>query len=345
MESRDSATDGDWRDAERGSASPVYLPVGILAAFKNLIATAPTIEAASALRKQVEFSDNEGVILPFERADPLGEARWCVTPYLVHQYHNRVLLLVTGRCLGYCRYCFRRNFTARSEGFISENELKTVCTYLSTHSEVQEILISGGDPMSGSPAELATVLDHIRSARPDLILRLCTRAPIFAPELFTTERIAYFRSLRPLWLIPHINHPAELGGEQVRALSACIDAGISVQSQTVLLQGINDSPEILADLFHRLVSLGVKPGYLFQCDLAPGTSHFRVSLDRGIEIWKELKELVSGLSLPVYAVDLPGGGGKYPLSVPALADTCCYQNGTDSFSAPGMDGKVYTYRS
>jgi len=345
MESRDLSDQCDWRNAESGSAGPVYLPVGIPAAFKTLIASAPTPEAASALRRQVEPTDAEHVLLPFERADPLGEARWCVTPHLVHQYRNRVLLLVTGRCLGYCRYCFRRNFTARSEGFIGKAELDSVCAYLASRPDVQEILISGGDPLSGAPGELDAVLDRIRSVRPGIILRLCTRAPVFAPELFTAERIAYFRSIRPLWLIPHINHPAELGPAQLRALSACIDAGIPVQSQTVLLRGINDSPEILAELFHSLVSLGVKPGYLFQCDLAPGTSHFRVPLARGLEIWNSLRELVSGLSLPVFAVDLPGGGGKYPLSVPALADSCRHEKGSNSFSAPGIDGKVYTYRS
>jgi len=335
----------DWRDAESGSASPVYLPVGIPKAFKNLINSAPTPEAASALRKQVEPSEAEQVIQSFERADPLGEARWCVTPHLVHQYRNRVLLLVTGRCLGYCRYCFRRNFTARSEGFIDEIELETVCAYLSSHPEVREILISGGDPMSGSPAELAAILDRIRAVSPDILLRLCTRAPVFAPELFSAELIAYLRGIRPLWLIPHINHPAELGPAQRLALSACIDAGIPIQSQTVLLHGVNDNPEILADLFHSLVCLGVKPGYLFQCDLAPGTSHFRVPLARSLETWNALLPLVSGLSLPVFAVDLPGGGGKYPLSVPALADSFIRENDPCTLSARGIDGKVYTYHS
>jgi len=345
MESREISPDTDWRDAVSGSAGPVYLPVGIPAAFKNLISSAPTSEAASALRKQVEPSEAEQVVTSFERADPLGEARWCVTPHLVHQYRNRVLLLATGRCLGYCRYCFRRNFTARSGGFIGAAELETICAYLATHPEVKEILVSGGDPMSGSPAELAGLLDRVRFARPDLLLRLCTRAPVFAPELFTAERIAYFRGIRPLWLIPHINHSAELGTDQIRALSACVDAGIPVQSQTVLLRGVNDNPEILADLFHRLVCLGVKPGYLFQCDLAPGTSHFRVPLARCHEIWNALVPLVSGLSQPVFAVDLPGGGGKYPLAVSALADSFIREQSPDTLSARGIDGKVYTYHS
>lgn len=333
----------DWRTEPLQPTGPATLPSGIPAAYASLIDGARSEEARAALCAQIKPSEREKTVLPCENADPLGEKRYCVTPHLVHQYPNRVLLLATGRCLGYCRYCFRRNFTARNEGFLDIAELTTVCEYLGANSAIREILVSGGDPMSGTFEELRTILDAIRLARPDILIRLCTRAPIFAPELFTPSLVAYFRSLRPFWLIPHINHGAELGDNQVRAISACIDSGIPIQSQTVLLRGVNDSSLVLSELFHTLVCLGVKPGYLFQCDLAPGTSHFRVSLDRGLAIWSELRTLLSGLSLPVYAVDLPCGGGKIPLSVLALSGTVTRNQDKKGFSAVGIDGKVYTY--
>lgn len=333
----------DWRSDD--SADGVYLPVGIPLAFQRLIDSAPSAQAASALKREVLPSETEEAVSPGETADPLGESRYLVTPRLVHQYPNRVLLLTTGRCIGYCRYCFRRSFTARCEGFIRQDELEDICSYLELTPAVQEILVSGGDPLSGTGDELRSLLARIRASRPDILIRLCTRAPVYAPGLFTDDLLAYLKSMRPLWVIPHINHPAELGADQADCLRRIIDSGISIQSQTVLLRGVNDSPALLADLFHRLVMLGVKPGYLFQCDLAKGTSDFRVPLEQGLGIWKALRGMLSGLSLPEFAVDLPGGGGKFPLSVPALADKVCAFSPSDGFQVYGNDGKVYTYPS
>ncbi|ULQ60506.1 KamA family radical SAM protein [Brucepastera parasyntrophica] len=334
----------DWRKTRVDGNNPADLPFLVSPAFKKLIDLAASPADREALRKQVEPSENEHLISPAETADPLGESRYCITPRLVHQYKNRVLLLVTGQCLGYCRYCFRRTYTSRSFGFISNDELEKVCGYLEQHPEVREILVSGGDPLSAPYKQLAGFLEKIREARTDILIRIGTRAPVFAPGLFSRKILSFFRSLRPLWVIPHINHPAELGEEQRKCLAAIRDSGIPMQSQTVLLREINDTPEILSSLFHELVCLGIKPGYLFQCDLAPGTSHFRVPLEQGINIWKELRQQLSGLSLPVFAVDLPDGGGKFPLSVPALSASVLYDKTGGFLSAAGIDGKVYTYK-
>lgn len=331
----------NWRD-EPSSSEVIPLPEYVSPAFRALIASADPA-AAQALKLQVTASDKEQSVSHEERSDPLGEARYCVTPYLVHQYRNRVLLLSTGRCISYCRYCFRREFTARSSGFISNEQIKTVIDYLTEHTEVQEILVSGGDPMSGSFGEIQYLLKALHAVRSDLLIRLCTRAPIFAPELFTEECIHMLRSVRPLWVIAHINHPAELGKPQRHALTRCIDSGIPVQTQTVLLHGINDAPAVLAELFHTLVCLGVKPGYLFQTDLAHGTAHFRVPLEEAGKIWKELQLRLSGLSLPQFAVDLPNGGGKFPLSALLRYDDIAAPLHNNRFSARGIDGKVYTY--
>lgn len=290
---------------------------------KHLQKVLDTMEAAneanalSAIKAQIIPSDKEQNIYPEELTDPLGEHIHQITSRLVHQYKNRVLLLSTGKCFGYCRHCFRRNFTSRDETWISNEEIERVCEYLSEHVEVEEILISGGDPLTVSDKKLEYLFSKLRSARPNLLLRVCSRALFFEPDRFTPQLIALLKNNKPLWLIPHINHPCEISRlyapDAREAIENLIDVGIPIQSQTVLLRGVNDSVKILHDLFHDLVCLGVKPGYLFQTDLAQGTSHFRVPLEEAVKIYEELRKELSGLSTPVFAVDLPDGGGKFNL--------------------------------
>jgi lysine 2,3-aminomutase len=274
-------------------------------------------EALRAIQCQCKATDKENTILPCELGDPLGAHWYTVTSRLIHQYKNRVLLLTTGICFSYCRYCFRRDYTAEREGFITEAELDKVCEYLKIHTEVEEILMSGGDPLTGTDQMLEHIFIRVREVRPQILIRLGTRAPIFAPERFTDSFIQLCKKYRPLWIIPHINHPVEISAkfspESRNILSKIVDSGIGIQTQTVLLKGINDTVPILKELFHDLSVLGIKPGYLFQGDLAPGTSHFRVFLENGVILYNELKKELSGLSTPVYAVDLPGGGGKINL--------------------------------
>ncbi|HPX26704.1 MAG TPA: KamA family radical SAM protein [Treponemataceae bacterium] len=275
------------------------------------------ISSLAAIRAQVYKSDKESFISPEELPDPLGEHCYKVTHRLVHQYKNRALLLSTGTCFAYCRHCFRRNFAGRGEGWITEAELDEVCSYLTSHKEIEEILISGGDPLTVSDEVLESLFIRLREARPGILLRLCTRALFFAPERLTPSLISLLQKSKPLWVIPHINHPAEISAasapESRSAIDTLINAGIPVQSQTVLLSGVNDDVKTLHTLFHDLVCLGVKPGYLFQTDLAQGTSHFRVPLEKAVKLYEELRKDLSGLSTPVFAVDLPGGGGKFNL--------------------------------
>lgn len=270
-----------------------------------------------AFYAQIHFSKEELKIYPEELIDPLGAKNFHVTERLIHQYKNRVLLLSTGQCFAYCRFCFRKNFTGKNEGWISESEIEKVCSYLASHSEVKEILISGGDPLLASNEKLFSLLKAIRHASPHILIRLGTRSLFFAPSRFTKETIALLQSFFPLWIIPHINHPLEISEIYVPEVLETIEkirlAGIPMQSQTVLLKGVNDSLIILESLFSSLVSLGIKPGYLFQLDLAKGTSHFRLALEQSLLLYAELKKELSGLSCPNFAVDLPGGGGKINL--------------------------------
>ena len=316
--------DASWRNEEPASAVADF-PFAVPPAFAELIEAAEkagNADAAAALSREVYPSAEESMISPVESSDPLGEARHAVLPRLVHQYKSRVLLLSTSRCIGYCRYCFRRSFAAQKtdSGLISGDELEEACRYIETHVEIEEALVSGGDPLSASFEDLVGLLSRLRQIRPQLVLRLCTRAPVFAPHLFSEERVAALRKLRPLWLIAHINHPAELGLKQTECLARFVEAGIPVFSQTVLLRDVNDNVSVLHELFALLVQLGVKPGYLFQCDLAPGTGHFRVPLTQSLALWRELVKALSGLSRPAFAVDLPNGGGKFPLSAAAFKD-------------------------
>ncbi|MDR2897352.1 MAG: KamA family radical SAM protein [Spirochaetaceae bacterium] len=294
-----------------GGNLPVALTPFIVELLEKTKVSSP--QDYEALRIQLLPSAKEAEVSPHELNDPLGEHRHRITSRLVHQYKNRCLLLATGSCICYCRHCFRRVYTAREEGFISSDELAYVCAYLSSHPEIQEILVSGGDPLTASDEKLASLLMDIRRASPDIIIRLCTRAPLFLPSRFTSELLEILRSCRPLWIIPHINHSAELAPETEEALCRIRDSGIPMQSQTVLLRGVNDSVSALAGLFNRLTALGVKPGYLFQGDMAPGTSHLRVPLRTGLALYRQLRGELSGLSTPVYAVDLPDGGGKFNL--------------------------------
>ena len=268
----------------------------------------------AAINRQCTPSKAEEHVESNELSDPLGAKLYQKTDRLVHQYKNRCLLLTTSKCFTYCRFCFRRSFAGQGTGFINSAEMQEVSDYLGAHPEIKEILISGGDPMTGSDQKLNALFYAIRKARPGILIRLCTRSPIFAPERFTPETIALLKKYAPLWIIPHINHPAEISEKWSKKtfdlLNQFVQNGIPVQSQTVLLRGINDDVKTLTTLFENLVFMGIKPGYLFQTDLAEGTSHFRVPLERGKALYLELKKELSGLSLPVYAVDLPGGGGK-----------------------------------
>lgn len=273
----------------------------------------------AALNKQCTPSAAENSIHKCELDDPLGEARHAVTGRLIREYKNRCTLKVTDACFSNCRFCVYRGEQNASSGVMTAAELSEACAFLAEHGEINEIVISGGDPLTLGDEKLAALFEAVRKARPGILIRLCTRAPLFAPERITRETLSMLRRYRPLWVMAHINHPAELSArwapEAQRCLLSFVDAGIPVQSETVLLRGVNDSLPVLAELFTLLVHLGIKPGTVYQPALAKGTGHFRVPLSEGLKLYNQLKKELSDLSLPVYAVELPGGGGM--VNIPA----------------------------
>ena len=350
---------------------------------KNVASIIEKLDSAgldsSSIRLQIEPSEKEREVQSCELFDPLGGDNYKITPHLIHQYKNRCLLLTTGRCFGYCRYCFRRNYVGANQAgcdnidnigdnidhigsdignianmdgidnidHISEEELKKICEYLSKHGEIQEILFSGGDPLMLNDERLFPLIDAVRAARPEILVRICTRALFYAPERFTPDLIKKLRSYKPLWIIPHINHFYEISPEfapqSARAIDAILDAGISMQSQTVLLRGVNDDVSTLATLFEELAKVGIKPGYLFQTDLAQGTSHFRVPIDQAVALYEQLRGELSGLSLPTFAVDLPGGGGKFNLmQLENGSETVRVHKHDDKYEF-ARNGKLYFY--
>jgi len=299
-------------------------------------------ERDDPIRRQFMPDPREALPDPFALDDPLGEHRYHVAPRLVHQYRDRALLLTASACAGYCRYCFRRMWLSSLPAPAAAQELKPALAYIAAHPEIREVLVSGGDPLTMDNASLGELFGLLRKARPALMLRVCTRVPITEPLRLDAETIALFAAFRPLRLAAHINHPRELSAPSRAALAACVSAGIPVHTQTVLMRGINDDPALLAQLFSECLDLGLSPYYLFQMDLAPGTAHFRVPLKQGLAIYRELGELISGMGLPSYAVDLPGGGGKIRLHDNIIAGEKETPAGT-AYILKDRNGKEWLY--
>jgi len=291
------------------------------------------------LRRQVVPTLAEKIIVPGELSDPLGEDSYSPLPRLVHRYTNRALLVVTGKCALYCRHCFRRRLTGDDFGDISEDEAEAASLWLSEHPEVKELLISGGDPLTMGDKKLLKLIDRFRSVRNDVVFRLATRMPIVSPRSISSSLPGRLARYSPLWVVIQTNHPRELTREALKSIRCFQKQGIPVINQSVLLRGVNDSVDVLEDLSNALVRAGVKPYYLFQGDLARGTSHFRVPMKEGLRLTEELRSRVSGLGMPSYAVDLPGGGGKVP-----LAESCILGQSKEGWNLKTPDGNKGLYR-
>ncbi len=322
-----------------GRRLPLLVPPVVVARLERAAeAAGGTLPADHPLRLQAIPTEAELLPLPHELADPLGEAGHSPLPRLVYRYADRALLLVTDQCALHCRHCFRSRFTGGGRGAISRDELHEVAEYLARRPEISELILSGGDALLLPDAKLDEILRLTGRVRANLTFRVATRAPIVLPSRITAPLVRMLRSQAPLWVVTQVNHPDELDEASGEALDRLVDGGVPVVNQTVLLSGVNDDAATLATLFRSLVARRVKPYYLFQGDLAPGTSRFRVNLERAIEIAAELRRRLSGLAMPVLAVDIPGGGGKVRLEGSAY-------DGEDAngYRLIGLDGRVYHY--
>lgn len=292
------------------------------------------------LRKQVIPNSDENITLPEENIDPLQEVNHSPYSRLIHRYKNRCAFLVTDICPQYCRHCFRRRFTGKLLGEASIEETEKCSEYIAQNPEISEILFTGGDPLTLSDDKFLKLIEIFRKKNPNLIIRICTRYPVSKPERITEEFVKKIKSFStaPFYLMTQFNHPKELSNESKIAIDLFVDNGIPAMNQTVLLKGVNDNTKTLAELSKKLIANRIKPYYLFQGDLVTGTSHFRVPIEKGLKIEKELRQILSGLEMPVYAVDLPDGGGKIPLSNNYIIKK---ENNTWYFKTP--DGMQRTY--
>ena len=252
---------------------------------------------------------------PEELADPIGDGAHSPIEGIVHRYPDRVLLKLLHVCPIYCRFCFRREMVGPgAEQILSPDALNAALDYIRDHSEIWEVILTGGDPLALSPRRLADVLQRLDEIAHVKIVRIHTRVPAVDPSRIDARMIEALKSTKKtLYLALHANHPRELGVAAQEALTKLGEAGIALVSQTVLLRGVNDDFETLAALMRRFVELRVKPYYLHQADLAPGTSHFRVALDDARALVGELRAKVSGLCQPTFVLDIPGGFGKVPV--------------------------------
>ena len=244
--------------------------------------------------------------------DPIGDAAYSPLPGLVHRHADRVLLMPTEACAVHCRFCFRREALAEPRS-MSDAETDAALAYVRARPEIREVILTGGDPLVLSPPRLARLVRALDGIAHLTTIRVHSRVPVAAPSRVTGELVAALATDKAMFLAVHCNHPRELSRHAVAACRMFLDAGIPVLAQTVLLRGVNDDADTLVRLMEALVAARIKPYYLHQCDLAPGTAHFRVAVAEGRALMAELRRRVSGLALPTYVLDIPGGHGKVPL--------------------------------
>jgi len=263
-----------------------------------------------ALRRTVVPAGDETRVGAGELADPLGEEAHRVTPHLIHTYPDKVLFLATTFCSTYCRYCTRSRMVGKGPADFAA--LEESYLYIERHTEIRDVLVSGGDPLTMSDGVLDGILARLRSIPHIRMVRIGSKVPAVLPMRITDELCAILQKHR-VWLSLHFIHPAEISMETQTACRNLAEHGIGMVSQTVLLKGINDDTETLVELFYGLLEIGVKPYYLLQCDPICGSEHFRTPVERGIELIQSLHGNISGLAVPQYVIDAPGGGGKVPI--------------------------------
>ncbi len=251
--------------------------------------------------------------MPEERDDPIGDDAHSPLPGLVHRYPDRVLLMPTTACPVYCRFCFRRERVGHGATTMSASEIDDALAYIAARPGIREAILTGGDPMILSPRRLGGILRRVAAIRTVEILRIHTRVPVADPKRVDSALIGALRQRVPVYVLIHCNHPREIDRESARAIAALADAGIPLLGQTVLLKGVNDDAETLATLFRAMVRHRVRPYYLHHPDLAPGTAHFRLSIEEGQALMRALRGRISGLCQPNYVIDIPGGHGKVPV--------------------------------
>jgi lysine 2,3-aminomutase len=281
---------------------------------------------------------SEARVRPGELSDPLGEDKTRPVPAIVHRYPDRVLLLALDSCSTYCRHCTRRRITKGGEAELGRAELERGIAYVRQHPEVRDVLISGGDAFLLSEARLEELLAPLRAIPHVEMLRIGTRVPVCLPMRVNEALAKLLRKYAPLFVVTHFNHPKEVTPEARAACELLVDTGVPVENQAVLLRRVNSEARIIKELSHALLRARVRPYYLHQMDVAEGCEHLRTPLRLGVEILEALRGHTSGLAVPHFAVDLPGGGGKVTLQPEYVVE----RRGTETVFR-NFRGETYSY--
>ncbi|MCD4785619.1 MAG: lysine 2,3-aminomutase [Candidatus Eremiobacteraeota bacterium] len=291
------------------SATDVF-PMSITPYYASLMGFA---DENCPIRKQAIPDPRELQMSDYDIADPLHEDGNSPVPGLTHRYPDRVLLLVTSECSMYCRHCTRKRKVGDKGESFNLNRINRGIEYIRQNKNIRDVLISGGDPLLLETEVLEKIIRNIRSIPHVEVVRIGTRVPVVLPFRIDYKLVEMLKKYHPIWINTHFNHPKELTPESKKALRILADAGIPLGNQSVLLRGINDCPNVMKKLLHELVRNRVRPYYIYQCDLSRGIEHFRTPISRGMEIMEGLIGHTSGIAVPRFVVDAPGGGGKIPI--------------------------------
>ncbi len=291
--------------------APGKLAMAITPHFFNLI---DRDDPDCPIRRQVIPRIEESVVSPGESADPVGEDADMPVKGIVHRYPDRVLFLVTDRCAAYCRYCTRSRLVSNAQQYDFHPDLEAGLAYIAAHPEIRDVLLSGGDPLLLSDDKLDKLLGRLRAIPHLEVIRIGSRIPVFLPQRITPALAESLRRHGPIWINIHTNHPRECTLELAAACERLALAGVPLGNQSVLLRGVNDDPEVMRELVHRLLKMRVRPYYLYACDLIEGSEHLRAPVAKGLEIIRSLRGHTTGFAVPQFVIDAPGGGGKIPIS-------------------------------
>ncbi len=286
-----------------------------------------------AIPDTLELEEVEGDML-----DPLHEDIDSPAPGITHRYPDRVLFLVSDQCAMYCRHCTRRRKAGTNDRALPRNETELALKYIASNPRIRDVVISGGDPLTLSDERLEYILERLTAIKHVEIIRIGSRAPVVMPQRITPELCKMLKKYHPLYLNTHFNHPREITAASKIACERLADAGLVMGNQSVLLRGVNDCPHIMHDLIKQLLKMRVRPYYLYQCDMSEGIGHFRTGVGRGIEILESLRGHTSGLGVPTFVIDAPGGGGKIPVNPQYVVSRSDHQLVLLNF-----EGKLFTY--
>ena len=313
------------------------LPVGITPYYASLMSRDDPQEP---LRRTHVITTKEDILLPGESDDPLSEDHDTAAPGIVHRYPDRVLFLTTGTCSTYCRYCTRARAVGKPGGeyHLTPKQWEQALAYIEKHTEIRDVLMSGGDPLSIADEKLDYLLTRLRRMKHIEFLRFGTKIPMVLPQRITKAFVKMLKKHHPLFMSIHVTHPREFTPETTEALNRLADAGIPLGSQTVVMKGINDDISVIRPLMQGLLKRRVKPYYLYQTDPIRGSGHFRTTVDRGLELIEGLRGHTTGYCTPIFAVDAPGGGGKIQ-----IAPDCVVGRDGDDLLLRNFEGGVYRY--